>query len=95
MGWVKFVAAGVIKLRHSPFSEHYSDSFYYVPDDIKLNEGELVNLNVGPLRWAGIGVEDRSLFLLTRPHTGRCAARNRKCSGCPAPGSMPRISSTF
>ena len=62
VGWVKFVAARVIKLRHSPFSEHYSDSFYYVPDDVKLNEGELVNLNVGPLRWAGIGAEDRSLF---------------------------------
>jgi hypothetical protein len=62
VGWVRFVAAGVIKLRRSPFSEHYSDSFYYVPEDVKLNEGELVNLNVGPLRWAGIKVEDRSVF---------------------------------
>jgi hypothetical protein len=61
-GWVKFVAEGVIKLRHSPFSEHYSDCFYYVPEDVKLNEGELVNLNVGPLRWTGIKFEDASVF---------------------------------
>ena len=61
-GWVKFVAEGLIKLRRSPFSEHYSDCFYYVPEDVKLNEGELVNLNVGPLRWAGIKFEDGSLF---------------------------------
>ena len=61
-GWVKFVAEGVIKLRRSPFSEHYSDCFYYVPEDVRLNEGELVNLNVGPLRWAGIKFEDGSVF---------------------------------
>ncbi len=61
-GWVKFIANGVIKLRRSPFSEHYSDSFYYVPEDVRLNEGELVNLNVGPLRWAGIKIEDGSVF---------------------------------
>ncbi len=61
-GWVKFIADGVIKLRHSPFSEHYSDCYYYVPEDIRLNEGELVNLNVGPLRWAGIKIDDGSVF---------------------------------
>ena len=61
-GWVKFIADGVIKLRRSPFSEHYSDSFYYVPPDIRLNEGELVDLNVGPLRWVGINIEDGSVF---------------------------------
>jgi hypothetical protein len=61
-GWVRFVAANVIKLRRSPFSEHYSDCFYYLPDDVRLSEGDLVNLNVGPLRWAGIKMEDGSLF---------------------------------
>jgi hypothetical protein len=61
-GWVKFIADSVIKLRHSPFSEHYSDCFYYLPEDIHLREGELVDLNVGPLRWAGIKFEDGSLF---------------------------------
>jgi hypothetical protein len=62
VGWVKFLAARVIKLRRSPFSEHYSDCFYYVPEDIALREGELVDLNVGPLRWAGIKIEDGSVF---------------------------------
>jgi hypothetical protein len=61
-GWVKFVADGVIRLRRSPFSEHYSDCYYYVPEDVVLREGELVNLNVGPLRWAGIKIEDGSVF---------------------------------
>ena len=61
-GWVKFIANGVIRLKHSPFSEHCSDCYYYVPDDIRLREGELVNLNVGPLRWAGIKMEDGSVF---------------------------------
>jgi hypothetical protein len=61
-GWVKFIADGVIKLRRSPFSEHYSDCFYYVPEDIELREGELVDLNVGPLRWAGIKIEDGTVF---------------------------------
>ncbi|HEY3420544.1 MAG TPA: hypothetical protein VGK23_08330 [Methanomassiliicoccales archaeon] len=61
-GWVKFIAEGVIRLRRSPFSEHYSDSYYYVPEDIHLHEGELVDLNVGPLRWAGIKIEDGSVF---------------------------------
>jgi hypothetical protein len=61
-GWVKVVAEGVIRLRRSPFSEHFSDSFYYVPEDIHLHEGEFVDLNVGPLRWAGIKVENGSLF---------------------------------
>ena len=44
-GWVKFIAQGVIRLRRSPFSEHYSDIYYYVPDDVHLREGELVDLN--------------------------------------------------
>ncbi len=61
-GWVKFMAANVIKLRRSPFSEHYSDCFYYVPEDIRLNEGDLIDLNVGPLRWAGIKIEEGSVF---------------------------------
>ncbi len=61
-GWVKFIAQGVIRLRRSPFSEHYSDIYYYVPDDIQLREGELVDLNVGPLRWTGIKIEDGSVY---------------------------------
>lgn len=51
VGWVKFVGERRIRLRKSPFLPPEAGRTYHLPDDVAVDEEELVELEVsGPLR---------------------------------------------
>jgi hypothetical protein len=50
VGWAKFIGKRKIKLGISPFSEPFSNHYYILPSEIEVNDGELVELHVGPKR---------------------------------------------
>ncbi len=65
-GWVDFVGRSIFRLRKTPFSNHFSKHYYIAPPELEIREGQLVELDVGPLEHYGRYIDKSTLELKSK-----------------------------